>query len=153
LQANLELWGALYGLDRKTCTQRARRALEIVGLEARAQDHPGNLSGGMRQRLAIAKGLMVATPIFLLDEPTVNIDPNSAQQIRSFIRLELNRKLGQTVLLATHDMAEAEALCDRMAIIDKGRLAACGTVQDLVAAVPGRLLRSRRGWDDSMDSS
>lgn len=141
LQANLEVWAALYGYSRKEAAERAIRALEIVGLQDRVNDHPGVLSSGMRQRFAIARGLMVATPIFLLDEPTANIDPNSAKQIRDFIRLQLNRQLGQTVLMATHDMAEAEALCDRVAIIDKGKLLACGTISELKSMLPGQMVK------------
>ncbi|GEM_PF-5094433 len=97
----------------------------MVGLGAWLEEKPEHLSSGMRARLAIAKGLLLRTPVFMLDEPTANVDPAGAYQIRDFIRNELNRRLGQTVILTTHNMAEAEQLADRVAIVDRGQVIAC----------------------------
>jgi ABC-2 type transport system ATP-binding protein len=135
---NLAFWGRIYGLDGRTSRARSMEALRVVGLEAWYNEDPGHLSSGMRQRLAVAKGLMFRAPVFILDEPTANVDPVAAHQIRDFIRNELNRKLGQTVVLTTHNMAEAEQLCDRVAIIDRGRV--------LAAAKPSALVASLDDW-------
>jgi ABC-2 type transport system ATP-binding protein len=129
---NLVFWGRLYGLDRHTAEARALRALEVVGLAEWTGQRPGKLSSGMRQRLAVAKGLLFRSPVFVLDEPTVNVDPAGAYQIRDFLRNELNRGLGQTVVLTTHNMAEAQQLSDRVAIIDRGRLLACASPAALI---------------------
>lgn len=135
LVQNLVFWGRLYGLDRHTARERALRALDVVGLAEWAAQKPGKLSSGMRQRLAVAKGLLFRSPVFILDEPTANVDPTGAYQIRDFLRNELNRSLGQTVVLTTHNMAEAEQLSDRVAIIDRGRLLACDRPAVLVRSL------------------
>jgi ABC-2 type transport system ATP-binding protein len=132
LLRNLVFWGQLYGLDRHTTRQKALRALKVVGLAEWTEQRPGKLSSGMRQRLAVAKGLLFRSPIFILDEPTVNVDPTGAYQIRDFLRNELNRGLGQTVVLTTHNMAEAQQLSDRVAIIDRGRVLACASPAMLI---------------------
>jgi len=85
---------------------------------------------GMRQRMAIASGLLAITPIFSMDEPTVGIDPQGAKEIREFIE-KLNTDFGQTVFLTTHYMREAEMLCDRVAIMDRGRILACDSPHTL----------------------
>ncbi len=140
LGANLRYWARLYGLDRRTAEQRIGEALGVVGLAGWEKEHPEHLSSGMRGRLAIAKGLLLRAPVFLLDEPTANIDPTGAYQIRDFIHTELNRRLGQTVVLTTHNMAEAEQLADRVAIVDQGRLVACDRPAALVATLTGSIL-------------
>jgi ABC-type multidrug transport system ATPase subunit len=136
---NLLYWARLYGLTSTTAEQRVRSALQVVGLAEWYDQNPGKLSSGMRQRLAIAKGLLFRAPIFILDEPTANIDPAGAYQIRDFIKNTLNRKLGQTVVLTTHNMLEAEELCDRVSIIDRGAVVACDSPARLIAALRGRV--------------
>ncbi|MGC4108106.1 MAG: ABC transporter ATP-binding protein [Thermomicrobiales bacterium] len=131
---NLAFWGRLFGLDAATTTVRAREALLAVGLEDQGATLPMAFSSGMRQRLAIAKGLLSLTPCFVLDEPTANVDPISAADIQEFIRTKLNRELGQTVLMTTHNMTEAERLCDRVAIVHRGLIVACDTPSALLAA-------------------
>ncbi len=140
---NLEFWGRIYGLDRKQAHERSFEALKAVGLEEWYSESPGHLSSGMRQRLAVARGLLFHAPMFILDEPTANVDPAAAYQIRDFIRNELNRGLGQTVLFTTHNMSEAEQLCDRVAIVDRGRLLARDRPSALVAALPDRVVEVR----------
>lgn len=93
----------------------------------------GTLSSGQRQRLALAKGLLVQAPILLCDEPTVALDPAAAHGVRQFIKNEINRRHGQTVLLTTHLMHEAEQLCDRVAIMNAGRIIVCDTPDNLCA--------------------
>lgn len=137
LARNLIFWGRLCGLDRATAAARAHTALDVVELGSWRDETPNHLSSGMRQRLALARGLLVRSPVFLLDEPTANVDPLIAYQIRDFLRNTLNRGAGQTIVLATHNMAEAEQLCDRVAIIDAGRVLACDRPQRLVRTVAG----------------
>lgn len=136
---NLIFWGRLYGLDRGTARERALRALAVVGLSEWTVQKPGKLSSGMRQRLSVAKGLLFRSPVFILDEPTTNVDPAGAYQIRDFLRNELNRGLGQTVVLTTHNMAEAEQLSDRVAIVDRGRLLTCDRPGALVRRLGDRV--------------
>ncbi|HIE29386.1 TPA: ATP-binding cassette domain-containing protein [Candidatus Poribacteria bacterium] len=136
---NLIFWARMYGLRTDEAKRRVDEALSLVGLEDKAEESSGVLSSGMRQRLAIAKGLLVYTPIFLLDEPTVGLDPNSAYAVRDFIKHELNRKLGQTVVLTTHYMFEAEQFCDRVAILDEGRIIACDTPEQLKKLMKGHV--------------
>jgi len=140
---NLAFWGRLFGLDAATTKARAREALLAVGLEDQGATLPMALSSGMRQRLAIAKGLLSLTPCFVLDEPTANVDPISAADIQEFIRTKLNRDLGQTVLMTTHNMTEAERLCDRVAIIHRGLVVACDTPPALLAARASRVAEIR----------
>jgi ABC-2 type transport system ATP-binding protein len=130
----------MYGLSKKEAEKRAKDVLEIVGLEDKAEESAGVLSSGMRQKLALAKGLLIHAPVLLLDEPTVGLDPNAAYAARNFIKRELNQKLGQTVLLTTHYMFEAEQLCDRVAIMDKGKIIACGTPSELKKQMGGNVL-------------
>lgn len=137
---NLNFWGRLFGLDQTLVERRSLVALAAVGLTNILDGQPTSLSSGMRQRLAIAKGLLVRSPIFILDEPTANVDPVSSSNIQEFIRHTLNRELGQTVVITTHNMDEAERLCDRIAIIDRGKLIACDTPSALVRRLQHRVV-------------
>lgn len=137
---NLEFWGRLFGLNQDLVKRRSHHALSSVGLADIYHQQPTSLSSGMRQRLAIAKGLLVRSPIFVLDEPTANVDPVSSSNIQEFIRQTLNRELGQTVVITTHNMSEAERLCDRVAIIDKGALIACDTPPRLIQHLNRRIV-------------
>ncbi|HEY8978329.1 MAG TPA: ABC transporter ATP-binding protein [Streptomyces sp.] len=131
---NLRFWGALYGLGGRTLRLRADALLERTGLADRADDRVDTLSRGMKQRLHIARGLVTDPPVLILDEPTIGMDPVAAHDFRTMIG-EL-RTDGRTVLLTTHDMREAEALCDRVTLVDQGRAIATeptATVGTLVA--------------------
>lgn len=144
---NLEFWGRLFGLDKVLVERRSMEALKAVGLANMLLEQPTSLSSGMRQRLAIAKGLLVHSPIFVLDEPTANVDPISSSAIQDFIRNTLNRELGQTVVITTHNMSEAERLCDRVAIIDQGGLVACDAPATLIRRLEGRVVSiSTKGY-------
>ncbi|MGW7611345.1 ABC transporter ATP-binding protein [Streptomyces sp. NPDC054766] len=117
---NLWFWGAMYGLRRSRLRARAEVLLERVGLADRADSRVDTFSRGMKQRLHLARGLVGDPRVLILDEPTVGMDPVAALDFRALIG-ELRRE-GRTVLLTTHDMAEAEAVCDRVSLIDRGRL-------------------------------
>lgn len=130
IKENLEFFAVLYGLTEEESAQRIDDALEVVGLKDKENEAITRLSSGMRQRMVIAKELLVRPPIFFMDEPTVGLDPQGAIDIQNHIRT-LNKKLGQTIFMTTHYMHEAEILCDRVAIIHKGKIIACDTPDNL----------------------
>ena len=107
--------------------------LRIVELDGKRASWVGKLSGGQKQRLAVACALAGAPDLLFLDEPTTGLDPQSRRQLWGV--LERFRKGGGTIVLTTHDMDEAEALCDRVAVIDHGRLIALGTPQELIGTL------------------
>ncbi len=130
---NLRFFGRLQGMGGKPLERRIAEVLEIVGLADRANDRVDDYSGGMKRRANIAAGLLHRPRLLILDEPTVGVDPQSRNQILSSIE-ELGGA-GLSVLYTTHYMEEAERLCDRIGIIDRGRLVAEGTQRELVARV------------------
>ena len=119
---NLEYWGALYKLSASETKTRAQRLLERVGLADRADERVETYSRGMKQRLHLARGLIGDAAVLFLDEPTTGMDPLAAREFRALIG-EL-RDEGRTILLATHDMVEAETVCDRVTLIDHGKVIA-----------------------------
>ena len=131
---NLEYFAALYHVPPRQTRARIEDALTSVKLLDRADDYVERYSTGMRQRLALARALLPDPPLVILDEPTVGLDPQAARDLRARVR-EL-RSQGRTVLLTTHYMEEADQLCDRVAIIDHGRIVALDT--------PGALKRTIR---------
>jgi ABC-2 type transport system ATP-binding protein len=133
---NLELFGALYGLQGVLLGERVASALDLVGLADRAGDKPATFSGGMKRRLNIACALVHDPDILLFDEPTVGVDPQSRNAI--FDNLEALRQRGKALLYTTHYMEEAERLCDRVVIMDHGRVVAEGTVRALVRELPSQ---------------
>ena len=126
---NLAFWGSLYGLVGAALKGRVDIVLKQVGLSDRAGDRVKTYSGGMKRRLNLALGLIHEPQVVLLDEPTVGVDPQARINILEVIR-DL-AKQGRTVLYTTHYLEEAEILCDRIAIMDHGRLLAEGTVAEL----------------------
>ncbi len=122
----LEFFGNLY--DVKDLGERIKELLNFVGLTDRADYKISTFSKGMRQRLAIARTLLNDPPFLILDEPTMGLDPGSAKSIREFI---YNQKRKKTILLCTHYLDEAEELCDRMAILDHGKIVVVGTPDEL----------------------
>ena len=132
--ANLELFGGLYGLAGEQLAHRAEDALTLVGLENRRGDRVKGFSGGMKRRLNIAGALLHDPELILLDEPTVGVDPQSRNAI--FENLEELKRRGKTLLYTTHYMEEAERLCDRIVIIDHGRVIANDTVRGLYRRLP-----------------
>jgi ABC-2 type transport system ATP-binding protein len=126
---NLAFWGGLYGLGGARLRQRVDEVLDRIGLSERAGEPVKTFSGGMKRRLNLGLGLVHEPAVILLDEPTVGVDPQARINILEVIR-ELARR-GRTVLYTTHYMQEAEELCDRLAIMDHGRILAEGTVAEL----------------------
>jgi ABC-2 type transport system ATP-binding protein len=131
---NLEFFGGLYGLSGPRLRARIAAVLELTSLSDRAKDPPGTFSGGMRRRLNIACALLHEPQILLLDEPTVGVDPQSRNAI--FDTIEALAGQGRTVVYTTHYMEEVERLCDRIVIVDHGRVLADDTLMGLLAAAP-----------------
>jgi ABC-2 type transport system ATP-binding protein len=131
---NLMFFGALYGLDRAAGKRPIAEALELVGLADRAKDKVKTFSGGMKRRLNLAAALLHDPQILLLDEPTVGVDPQSRNAI--FDNLETLKKRGKTLVYTTHYMEEAARLCDRLIIIDHGKVVANDTLQGLLRLLP-----------------
>ncbi|MBA2279859.1 MAG: ABC transporter ATP-binding protein [Acidimicrobiia bacterium] len=130
---NLRFFGRLQGLGKARLAARMGEVLELVGLADRADDRVEHYSGGMKRRCNIAAGLLHEPELLVLDEPTVGVDPQSRNAILESIE-ELGRS-GLSVLYTTHYMEEAERLCDRVGILDEGRLVAEGTRRELIAHV------------------
>jgi ABC-2 type transport system ATP-binding protein len=136
--------GAYFGIDSHERTERAKTLLERFKLTDRADQMVRGFSGGMMQRLAIARAMMHDPQVLFLDEPSAGLDPQTRLLLWEIIR-EYNEN-GKTILLTTHNMEEADALCQRLAIIDHGKNIALGTPAELKASVPGGyLLRLRFG--------
>lgn len=133
---NLRYFAELYGVDPRIQRSRIDQLLEMVDLKGREKERVEGYSRGMRQRLHIARGLIHDPPVIFLDEPTIGVDPVGARDLRSMISGLTDA--GKTVLLTTHYMFEADALCDRIAVITGGRIVAEGTPQALKAGVSDR---------------
>lgn len=133
-QANLQLFAALYDLHGAPAKRAIGAALDLVGLSERAHDRVKDYSGGMKRRLNLAAALLHDPQILLLDEPTVGVDPQSRNAI--FDNLEVLKSRGKTLLYTTHYMEEAERLCDRVVIIDHGKVVADDTLQGLYRLLP-----------------
>jgi ABC-2 type transport system ATP-binding protein len=127
---NLRFFAALYGMPRPRCAARVEALLARVGLTERRRDRVGAYSGGMKRRLNIAAALLHEPAIVLLDEPTAGVDPQSRSAILDLVRGM--RAEGTTVVYTTHYMEEAQRICDRVAIVDHGRLLALDTVDALI---------------------
>jgi ABC-2 type transport system ATP-binding protein len=128
---NLDFFARLYDVPRRRTKPRIEELLARVDMAGDADRRFADYSSGMKQRLAIARALLHDPPILLMDEPTRSLDPSSAMALRAFIRDELKARDGKTVLLATHNLREAETLCDRVAILVKGKVRQVGTVQEV----------------------
>jgi len=126
---NVEFFGRLYGLRGKSLKDGVSEALEFTGLSEKQKEKPKKFSGGMKRRLNIACAIVHQPEIIIMDEPTVGIDPQSRNHILHSVR-ELNRR-GSTIVYTSHYMEEVETVCDRVGIIDHGKLIACGSKNDL----------------------
>jgi ABC-2 type transport system ATP-binding protein len=132
---NLDFFAALYHVPPRLAAGRIRDLLDRVGLREGADRPFSAYSTGMRQKLAIARGLLHEPQVLFLDEPTRALDPISAREVRALVTDHVVRELGRTVVLATNSMPEAEELCDRVALIQAGSLLAEGTVDELRRAL------------------
>jgi ABC-2 type transport system ATP-binding protein len=132
---NLSYWAALYGVPRRQIGGRTLDVLKRFGLAEHADDRVETFSRGMKQRLHLARGLVHDPRVLLLDEPTTGMDPVAAHEFRRL--LGSLRDDGRTILITTHDMAEAEAVCDRVTLIDNGRILHTSTPERLAALISG----------------
>jgi ABC-2 type transport system ATP-binding protein len=133
---NLMYAGRLYGLSGKEARQQAFAILNRLGLKDKEIVGPlEDMSRGMQQKVAIARAFLTRPTLLLLDEPTTGLDPRSKREVQAFVR-ELRDTHDATIVLTTHDMHEAEALCDRIAILDEGRIVALDTPSGLKVLVP-----------------
>jgi ABC-2 type transport system ATP-binding protein len=137
---NLQLHSMLYSVPRDTRKQRIEEVLNLVGLNERMHDQVKTYSGGMRRRLEIARGLLHKPKVMFLDEPTLGLDPASRETMWRYIQ-RLVKEERMTVILTTHYMEEADILCNRIGIIDKGRIVALDTPKGLKAGLGGDVIR------------
>jgi ABC-2 type transport system ATP-binding protein len=135
-EENLRFFGELYSLSGARLRERVAWALDLAGLTERRGERVSNYSGGMQRRLNLACALVHDPDVLFLDEPTVGVDPQSRNAI--FEQIERLGAAAKTVLYTTHYMEEAQRLCDRVAIVDQGRVLALGTVDELIAAHGGK---------------
>jgi ABC-2 type transport system ATP-binding protein len=133
---NMDIYGRFYGIASKERKERIKELLEMVGLTSRAKDLVAAYSGGMRRRLEVARVLVHRPRILFLDEPTIGLDPQSRHVVWDFLR-KLIEGDTMTVFLTTHYMEEAERLCNRVAIIDSGKIIAIGSPNELKSQIPG----------------
>lgn len=131
---NLELMGRLYGVTGDRLKERVNTLLKLVGLDAEADKRAGYYSGGMKKRLDLASSLVHSPQILFLDEPTTGLDPQSRAAIWNYLK-DLNKQQKATIFLTTQYMEEADRLCDRIAIIDQGKIVASGTPTQLKAEI------------------
>lgn len=127
---NLTFFATLQAISESDANRRVDEMLEFFELASRAKDKVETFSKGMKQRLALARALIHKPPLLFLDEPTSGLDPEAAQQVNDLIA-NLSRSNGQTVVLATHNLFEAQRLCDRVAVMNKGRILALGSLKEL----------------------
>ena len=137
---NLKYWGGAQGLRNPLLGERIQKVLELTGLGDRAREPVKRFSGGMKRRLNFACGIVHQPRVLLLDEPTVGVDPQSRMRLLELVRAEAQS--GTCVLYTTHYMEEAETLCDRLAVVDHGKVIAAGTLAELRSMLEERdLLR------------
>ena len=137
---NLKYWGGAQGLRNPLLGERIQKVLELTGLGDRAREPVKRFSGGMKRRLNFACGIVHQPRVLLLDEPTVGVDPQSRMRLLELVRAEA--QAGTCVLYTTHYMEEAETLCDRLAVVDHGKVIAAGTLAELRSMLEERdLLR------------
>lgn len=132
---NLEFFATLQNLSPGQARKKIAEVSRLLSLENVLDRRFDSYSAGMKQRLALARGLLNDPGILFLDEPTKSLDPTAAQSFREFIKEKLRKESGKTIVLATHQLAEAEQLCDRIAILNRGRIKACGTFSELQGIV------------------
>ena len=147
---NLRYFAELYGVPPREQRSRIGDLLELVGLTGREREKVEGYSRGMRQRLHVARGLLHDPPVVFLDEPTIGVDPVGARDLRATIASLVDA--GKTVLLTTHYMFEADALCDRIAVINRGRIVGSGTPGDLKARVADRTVIEIEAFGASEES-
>jgi ABC-2 type transport system ATP-binding protein len=154
VRENLWLFARIYGVSTSVAYDRIAKMLDVVGLAEKSGARVSHLSTGQRQKMNFCRGFITDPKILFLDEPTLGLDVTSARAIRGFIREWMQERPERTILLTTHYMAEADELCDRLAIIDHGKVLACDTPANLKRRVQRypifelSLAPSANGWAD-----
>jgi ABC-2 type transport system ATP-binding protein len=133
---NMDIYGEYFDIPRQLRKERIKRLLEVVGLADRAKSLVGGFSGGMKRRLEIVRSLIHEPEILFLDEPTTGLDPQARAAVWEYL-VKLHKEQGITLVITTHFMDEAEGLCDRLAIVDYGKIVALGTPHELKRQVSG----------------
>lgn len=131
VRENLWMFSQFYGIPSKIANQRIKELLKVVGLEDRANTKSSDLSTGLRQKMNIVRGFMTDPRVLFLDEPTLGLDVSASRDVRQFVREWVDQNKQRSILLTTHYMVEADELCDRVAIINQGRILACDTPEAL----------------------
>jgi ABC-2 type transport system ATP-binding protein len=154
VRENLWLFARIYGVPTATAYSRIDKMLGVVGLAENTGSRVSHLSTGQRQKMNFCRGFITDPKILFLDEPTLGLDVTSARAIRTFVRQWMQEKPDRTLLLTTHYMAEADELCDRLAIIDRGKVLACDTPANLKKKIQRypifelSLSPGQSGWED-----
>jgi lipooligosaccharide transport system ATP-binding protein len=151
VQENLLIYGRYFGLPRQLIKERSDRLLDFVQLSDRAKDHVEPLSGGLKRRLTIARSLINEPDILLLDEPTTGLDPQARHVV--WDRLFRLKQQGVTLILTTHYMDEAEQLCDRLVVMDHGKIAAEGSPRELIETYSTREVLELRFDPDTREQA
>jgi ABC-2 type transport system ATP-binding protein len=128
---NLEFWAILHNMKRQTARKQIEKVLEQVGLSQVADNMFYSYSAGMKQKLAVARGLLTDPAVLFLDEPTKSVDAVTARELKQFLKEFLVKREGRTIFLTSHRLEEVEELCSRVAVMDQGRLIFCGTPAEL----------------------
>lgn len=131
VRENLWMFSQFYGIPSKEANQRIKELLEVVGLADRINTKSSDLSTGLRQKMNIVRGFMTDPEVLFLDEPTLGLDVGASRDVRAYIRQWIDEDSRRSLLLTTHYMVEADELCDRVAIINQGRVLACDTPNKL----------------------
>ena len=131
VEENLWMFARFYGLDNKVAKERIDVMMKVMGIDDRRRAKIGDLSTGLRQKMNFIRGFVSDPNVVFLDEPTLGLDVQAARDVRAFVRQWMHDHPDRTVLLTTHYMAEADELCDRLAIIDKGKVLVCDTPENL----------------------
>ena len=147
---NLHIHALLYSVPSKGRKKRIEEVLELVGLADRKNDRVKTYSGGMRRRLEIARGLLHKPKVMFLDEPTLGLDPASRETMWRYVR-RLVEEEKVTIILTTHYMEEADMLCDRIGVIDKGRIVALDTPANLKASLGGDIIRIKTSTKNALE--
>lgn len=127
VRENLWMFSQFYGLDSDEANRRIKQLLDVVGMGDRLNTKSSDLSTGLRQKMNIVRGFLTDPLVLFLDEPTLGLDVGAARDVRKFVRQWVDEDPSRTILLTTHYMVEADELCDRVAIINQGRVLACDT--------------------------
>jgi len=131
VRENLWMFSQFYGISSAIANQRIKQLLEMVGLADRINTKSSDLSTGLRQKMNVVRGFLTDPQVLFLDEPTLGLDVGASREVRLFIRQWVKSDPGRTILLTTHYMVEADELCDQVAIINKGRVLACDSPNNL----------------------